>query len=84
MWQEQLPPDAQHDWLREVFSAYGKVAYVSVPKYRATGKIKGFAFVEFDTPEEANKTIEVRTHLFFIVQHTRFILNVLVYDCFIC
>jgi RNA recognition motif-containing protein len=55
---EQLPPDAQHDWLREVFSAYGKVAYVSVPKYRATGKIKGFAFVEFDTPEEANKTIE--------------------------
>lgn len=55
---EQLPPDAQHDWLREVFSAYGKVAYVSVPKYRATGKIKGFAFVEFDTPEEANKTLE--------------------------
>jgi len=64
MWQEQLPPDAQHDWLREVFSAYGKVAYVSVPKYRATGKIKGFAFVEFDTPEEANKTLEVRTFLF--------------------
>jgi RNA-binding proteins (RRM domain) len=64
MWQEQLPPDAQHDWLREVFSAYGKVAYVSVPKYRATGKIKGFAFVEFDTPEEANKTLEVRTCLF--------------------
>jgi len=63
MWQEQLPPDAQHDWLREVFSAYGKVAYVSVPKYRATRKIKGFAFVEFDTPEEANKTLEVRTCL---------------------
>jgi La-related protein 7 len=58
--QEQLPPDAQHDWLREVFSAYGKVAYVSLPKYRTSGKIKGFAFVEFDTPEEANKTLEVR------------------------
>jgi La-related protein 7 len=58
--QEQLPLDAQHEWLRDVFSAYGKVAYVSVPKYRTTGKIKGFAFVEFETPEEANKTLEVR------------------------
>ncbi|XP_021942889.1 la-related protein 7 isoform X3 [Zootermopsis nevadensis] len=55
---EQLPPDAQHDWLRDVFSAYGNVAYVSLPKYRNSGKIKGFAFVEFDTPEEANKTLE--------------------------
>ena len=35
-----------------------------MPKYRATGKIKGFAFVEFDTPEEAKKTLEVRTCLF--------------------
>ncbi|XP_069680671.1 la-related protein 7 [Periplaneta americana] len=55
---EQLPPDAQHDWLTEVFSGYGKVAYVSIPKYRTSGKIKGFAFVEFETPEEANKTLE--------------------------
>jgi hypothetical protein len=37
-----------------------------VPKYRATGKIKGFAFVEFDTPEEANKTLEVRSCLFLL------------------
>lgn len=55
---EQLPLDAQHEWLRDVFSAYGKVAYVSLPKYRTSGKIKGFAFVEFETPEEANKTLE--------------------------
>jgi La-related protein 7 len=48
-----------------VFSAYGKVAYVSLPKYRTSGKIKGFAFVEFDTPEEANKTLEVRICLFY-------------------
>jgi RNA-binding proteins (RRM domain) len=60
MFQEQLPSDAQHDWLKEVFSAYGNVSYVSIPKYRSSGKIKGFAFVEFETTEGANKTLEVR------------------------
>ncbi|XP_049940751.1 la-related protein 7 [Schistocerca serialis cubense] len=55
---EQLPPDADHEWLRRVFSSYGEVVYVSIPKYKPSNKIKGFAFVEFDTPEAANKTLE--------------------------
>ncbi|XP_063217146.1 la-related protein 7 isoform X2 [Bacillus rossius redtenbacheri] len=42
-----------------VFSQYGTVDYVSIPKYWSTGKIKGFAFVEFHTPQEAQKTLEV-------------------------
>ncbi|KAJ8869868.1 hypothetical protein PR048_028877 [Dryococelus australis] len=55
---EKLPLEANHDWLVQVFSQYGTVDYVSIPKYRTTGKIKGFAFVEFHTPEEALKTLE--------------------------
>lgn len=56
---QNLPPDANHDWLSTIFSQYGNVAYVSIPHYKINKKIKGFAFVEFDTPEEAKKCIKV-------------------------
>lgn len=46
--QEALPPTATHDWVRKVFEQYGPVAYVSLPKYRSTQRIKEFAFVEFE------------------------------------
>lgn len=58
--QEGLPPSTDHDWISQCFSSCGKVAYVSLPRYRTTGDIKGFAFVEFETPAEAAKAIEVR------------------------
>ncbi|PVD39030.1 hypothetical protein C0Q70_01657 [Pomacea canaliculata] len=55
---EGLPPSTDHDWVSQCFSSCGKVAYVSLPRYRTTGDIKGFAFVEFETPAEAAKAIE--------------------------
>ncbi|KAK2579111.1 hypothetical protein KPH14_001282 [Odynerus spinipes] len=55
---QNLPPDANHDWLSSTFSQYGNVTYVSIPHYKNNKKIKGFAFVEFDTPEEAKKCIK--------------------------
>ncbi|XP_046838555.1 la-related protein 7 [Vespa crabro] len=55
---QNLPPGANHDWLSSIFSQYGNVAYVSIPHYKINKKIKGFAFVEFDTPEEAKKCIK--------------------------
>lgn len=55
---EQLPPDANHDWVSGIFSAYGKVDYVSIPKFKNKPVNKGFAFVEFDTPEAAKKALE--------------------------
>lgn len=33
--------------------------YVSLPRYKSSNDIKGFAFVEFETPEEAANAIEV-------------------------
>ena len=54
-----LPPDANHEWLGNLFSRYGTVAYVSIPRYKSNRKIKGFAFVEFDTVEEANECLNV-------------------------
>ncbi|KAL0117687.1 hypothetical protein PUN28_008829 [Cardiocondyla obscurior] len=55
---QNLPPDADHDWLISIFSKYGSVDYVSIPRYKSNRKIKGFAFVEFDTPSSAQECIK--------------------------
>ncbi|XP_026681217.1 la-related protein 7-like [Diaphorina citri] len=60
---EKLPPEAEHDYIESVFSKYGKVTYVSLPKFKSTGKLKGFAFVEFSTKEEATKALEAYTEM---------------------
>lgn len=48
---ERLPPHADHKWLRDVFNRFGNVTHTSIPRFRMSGKIKGFAFVEFESPE---------------------------------
>ncbi|XP_058453279.1 la-related protein 7 [Malaya genurostris] len=55
---ECLPPKADHDWVRNVFSAYGKVAYVSLPKFRFSKKIKEFGFVEFEQESSVQKALK--------------------------
>lgn len=57
---QNLPPDADHDWIISIFSKFGLVEYVSVPRYKSNRKIKGFAFVEFDTPNSAQECLKVK------------------------
>jgi len=45
--------------LRSMFTEAGTVNEVAVIKDRDTGSSKGFAFVTMNTPEEANKAIEL-------------------------
>ncbi|GFS01236.1 La-related protein 7, partial [Elysia marginata] len=52
---EYLPSHATHMWVRQVFSQCGQVEYVSLPTYKTTKQIKGFAFVEFSKAEEAER-----------------------------
>lgn len=49
---ENIKADANHEWLTQVFSEFGTVVYVSIPKYKLNKGNKGFAFVEFDTETE--------------------------------
>ncbi|XP_059392099.1 la-related protein 7 isoform X2 [Carassius carassius] len=56
---ELLPKSVTHVWLERVFSKCGNVVYVSLPRYKSTGHPKGFAFVEFETEEQAQKAIEM-------------------------
>src|SRR5437660_5026515 len=44
--------------LEDYFSQAGAVTSVNLVMDKATGKSRGFAFVEFSTPEEANKAVE--------------------------
>ncbi len=49
-----LPESITEDALREIFEATGgKVTDVSLPRDRATGRVRGFGFVTFASSEEA-------------------------------
>ncbi|KAF9794147.1 hypothetical protein SFRURICE_009524 [Spodoptera frugiperda] len=60
---ESIPVTASREWLERVFSDYGHVAYISLPKFQHSQKIKGFAFIEFDKPEAAQKCISTFTKM---------------------
>lgn len=55
---ERLKSDATHEWLTSIFSEFGNVVYVSIPKYKHNGMIKGFAFIEFENEEGAKSALE--------------------------
>jgi RNA recognition motif-containing protein len=52
-----LPYTATEDDLKNHFSQAGTVTSVALIKDRATGRAKGFGFVELATAEEAQKAI---------------------------
>lgn len=56
---ELLPKDVTHSWIERVFTKCGNVVYVSIPRYKSSGDSKGFAFVEFENEEDAQKAIEM-------------------------
>jgi len=58
-----LPYSATEDQLTELFGRAGKVESVRVMRDMATGRARGFAFVEMGSDEEAQKAIsELHEH----------------------
>jgi RNA recognition motif-containing protein len=58
-----LPYSTSEDQLTELFSRAGKVDTVRVMRDMATGRARGFAFVEMGTDEEAQRAIsELHEH----------------------
>ncbi|KAM7350815.1 la related protein 7 [Cochliomyia hominivorax] len=55
---EALPSTADHEWVRQIFERFGKVAYISLPKYTKSRRIKEFGFVEFEKEESVKKAIK--------------------------
>ncbi|XP_068632983.1 la-related protein 7-like [Battus philenor] len=60
---ESIPVKATQEWLEKVFSDYGHVAYISLPKFKNSQKIKGFGFIEYSKPQEAQKCINAFTKM---------------------
>ncbi len=54
-----LPFQAQDRDLQDFFSSAGVVTNVNLMMDRVTGRSRGFAFVEFSTPEEAQRAVEL-------------------------
>lgn len=42
-----MPPNSTHESVKNLFKQFGDVAYVSLPKFKSSGRIKEFAFIEF-------------------------------------
>jgi len=55
---ENIAPDTSHEMLKTRFQQFGKVAYVSIPKFRKSQKAKGFAFIEFDSVDGVKSVLE--------------------------
>lgn len=53
-----LPWATRDDELRSLFSQFGTVETASVVMDRATGRSRGFGFVEMDTQEAADAAIQ--------------------------
>ena len=53
-----LSYDATEDQLRDLFAEFGQVESVSVITDRATGRPRGFAFVEMPDDTEGQKAID--------------------------
>lgn len=52
-----LPYSATEAELRELFSAVGPVSYISLPTDRESGKMRGFAFIEYNDRAQAEAAI---------------------------
>jgi cold-inducible RNA-binding protein len=53
-----LPWSLNNQGLEEMFSQVGPLVSATVISDRATGRSKGFGFVEYEKPEDATKAVE--------------------------
>lgn len=49
--------DAADEAVRDLFTEYGKVELVSIPKNKETGQPRGFAFVDLSSDEEVEAAV---------------------------
>ncbi len=61
---DNVPFTCTESDLLELFSKYGEVDSVHIPKSYYSGKVRGFAFIEFEKKETLKKVIEDKQNIF--------------------
>lgn len=56
---ENVHAKVTYEQLKSYFEQFGKISYISLPKFQTTNQPKGFAFIEYDQKKDAKKAIEV-------------------------
>jgi len=59
-----LPYETDESEIYNLFSQYGEVVSVSMPINRETSKTRGFAFVEFDKKESAERALDDKRNIY--------------------
>lgn len=57
LYMKNLDPDVIEEVLQERFSKFGKIVSLAIAKDQ-NGSSKGFAFVNFDSPDDAQRALE--------------------------
>lgn len=55
---EQIPLNSSHDSIAAIFSKFGKINYISLPRYKISRQLKQFGFVEFESKESVQKCLD--------------------------
>jgi RNA recognition motif-containing protein len=53
-----LPLDASEEQLKDMFTDYGQILDVFIPRDKYSGRHKNFAFVEFSALEHAERAVK--------------------------
>lgn len=67
---EQIPLSSTHDSLRKIFSKFGKINYISLPRYKKSRQIKQFCFIEFDDPASVQNVLTGFKKIDGVLQYT--------------
>ena len=54
-----IPYETTEDELRELFSPYGDIEIIKLPKYQDSGRNIGYCHIYYSTPESASKALEL-------------------------
>jgi len=54
-----IPYEATEDELREIFSPYGEIELIKLPKYQDSGRNIGYAHIYYTSPKSASKALEL-------------------------